>query len=79
MGSVPEGEPLEALLRLSDIEMERIRPEIKPTLFPSEFYVDEMVVSRMKSKDSDPLPMGIIYVYTKVFGRRRLTLLDFTR
>jgi len=58
MGSVPEGEPLEALLRLAHIEMERIQQETKSTLFPAESYVDEMVVSRMKPKDTGPLPIA---------------------
>jgi len=58
MGSVPEGEPLEALLRLAHIEMERIQQETKPTLFPAESYVDEMVVSRMKPKETGPLPIA---------------------
>ena len=58
MGSVPEGEPLEVLLRLAYLEMERIQRETKPTLFPAESYVDEMVLARMKPKDTGPLPIA---------------------
>ena len=58
MGSVPEGEALEILVRLAHLEMARIQEEIKPTLFPAESYVDEMVVARLKPEDTGPLPIA---------------------
>ena len=40
MGSVPDGEPLAALLRLAHLEIERLQEQTQPSLFPAESYVD---------------------------------------
>ncbi|MXW15576.1 MAG: IS1634 family transposase [Rhodothermaceae bacterium] len=58
MGSVPEGKPLEALVQLAHLEMVRIQEQIKPTLFPAESYVEEVVAARLTPKDTGPLPIA---------------------
>ncbi|MDE2645494.1 MAG: IS1634 family transposase [Bacteroidota bacterium] len=58
MGSVPEGKPLEALVQLAHLELARLQEQIKPTLFPAESYVDEVVAARLRPKPTGPLPIA---------------------
>ena len=58
MGSVPDGKPLEALVQLARLEMVRIQEQTKPSLFPAESYVDEVVTARLRPKSTGPLPIA---------------------
>ena len=58
MGSVPEGKPLEALVQLAHLEMVRIQEQVKPTLFPAESYVEQVVAARLTPQHTGPLPIA---------------------
>ena len=58
MGSVPEGEALENLVRLAAQEMVSIQEGIQPSLFPAEGYVDEIMAARKRKQDARKLPIA---------------------
>lgn len=78
MGSVPEGDTLEALVRLAAQEMVRIQEGIQPSLFPAEAYVDQIMAARTKKQDAKTLPIadarqleetkGLCLGFHEVFG-----------
>ena len=49
---------MEALVRLAHLEKARIQEGTKPSLFPAESYVEEMVLACLEPKDTGPLPIA---------------------
>ena len=56
-GSAPAGEIFRALLRLAEVEKQRMEEEVHPSLFPREEPVDLVLRARKQREQDKPLPV----------------------
>ena len=70
MGSV-RPDAVEPLVKLAELELARLQEERKPSLFPAESYVEDVVVARTQPQDTGPL---VIEDARKLEELRRLCL-----
>ncbi len=57
IGSAPPGEPLEALLRAAEVEKNRLKQSMEPSLFPAEDRARKLMELRRSRQDEGPLPI----------------------
>ena len=58
MGSAPPGEALEELVRIAEIEKQKLVHDKKPSLFPPDTVAKIVIESRRRKQDSKPLPIA---------------------
>lgn len=58
MGSAPPGEALDALLRVAEVEKNRLKESFQPSLFPAEDKAQEIVELRKSARHDKPLPIA---------------------
>ena len=58
MGSAPPGKALEELVRIAEIEKQKLLHDRKPSLFPPDTVARIVIESRRRKQDNKPLPIA---------------------